>query len=84
MSGTICSSSVIGPVHQVMVPPATAPASSSIRGCSAASNTAGASAPGIDSRDRAVRVSPWKSTWPESSSGTSADRYSRMWRAGRS
>ena len=82
INGTICSRSVTGPVHQVIVPSATPPASASIRGWSAASSTPGGVAFGTLIRMLAVMVSPCTSTDCSRKRGRSAARYSRMWRAG--
>ena len=81
----MCEARVAGPVIQVTVPSASSPASLSMVGPSAATRTGGVST--LTSNGAivvALSVSPLNVTASPCSSGISADRYSRMWRAGRS
>ena len=80
--GTTWDSTVSRPVIHNTVPSATDPASSSIRGARAASRTGVYTSRGVEIVARAVTVSPSNDTRPSRSSGSSAPRYSRMWRAG--
>ena len=82
IDGITWLSSVAGPVHHVRVPSATAPASSSIRGASAASTTGIGDEPGTVTWPRAVSVWPSTEIASPRIRGMSALRYSRMCRAG--
>src|SRR2546421_3884133 len=85
MVGTMCDAMVCGPVIQVTVPSASWPASLSMVGPRAATRTGGAST--LTSNGAivvALMVSPLYEIDSPRSSGISADRYSRMCRAGRS
>ncbi len=82
MVGTMWSPSVFGPVIQVMVPAVRSAASFNIAGPSAATMTGTGTAPSTAIWAATLSVSPSKATFSPAHSGTSAERYSRMWRTG--
>ena len=86
MEGTMWPPTVAGPVIQVTVPSANRPASRSMTGARAARSTGGWVTPFTSSGPNvfAFSVSPSKLTCSPRRPGSRADRYSRMWRAGRS